>query len=164
MSRRRPYSSATAPSPSVPLHLQARIRLKPARGADKGAISQQTSPLPSDSLSPTRRPPKTPLLHHNESSLAAQQRYGSVFVIAGGCGSAAERLAHAESQRACAAGGRGSAAERRVHVRGIARAHAAALEASLVRSHAHVLIKKRLARPCMEVFVAGAEDAFALHA
>ena len=34
-SRRRPYSSATAPSPSVPLHLQARIRLKPARGADK---------------------------------------------------------------------------------------------------------------------------------
>ena len=70
----------------------------------------------------------------------------------------------AESQRACAAGGRGSAAERRVHVRGIARAHAAALEASLVRSHAHVIIKKRLARPCMEVFVAGAEDAFALHA
>jgi hypothetical protein len=33
----------------------------------------------------------------------------------------------------------------------------------LVRSHAHVLIKKRVARPCMEVFVAGAEDAFALH-
>ena len=48
-------------------------------------------------LPPTRRPPKTPLLHHNESSSAAQQRYGSVFVIAGGCGSAAERLAHAKA-------------------------------------------------------------------
>jgi hypothetical protein len=83
---------------------------------------------------------------------------------AGGRGSAAKRRALAESQRARAAGGRGVASERRVHVRGIARARAAALEASLVRSHAHVLIKKRLARPCMEVFVAGAEDAFALHA
>jgi len=58
-SRFRPNFSATAPSASDALHLQARIRFNPARGADKGAISQQTSPLPSDSLSypsPTQDP------------------------------------------------------------------------------------------------------------
>ena len=34
------------------------------------------------SLSPTRRPPKTPLLNRNESPSVVRQRYGSVFVRA----------------------------------------------------------------------------------
>ena len=50
-SRRRPYGSATAPSFSVPNTCKQKIRFNPAQGAVKGAISPQTSPLPSDSLS-----------------------------------------------------------------------------------------------------------------
>jgi hypothetical protein len=50
-SRRRTYSSATAPSSSVPNTCKQKNRFNPARGADMGAISQQTSPLPSESLS-----------------------------------------------------------------------------------------------------------------
>ena len=123
-------------------NLHSRIRFNQAWGADKGAISQQTSPLhsvtvsypsptqdpvvppkravvgrtaalrlplcpcptpasknqfqpssgcrqggrffnkPSQcprTLSPIRRPPKTPLLNQIESSSDVQQRYGSVF-------------------------------------------------------------------------------------
>jgi len=58
-SRRRPYGSATAPPSSVPNTCKTEIRFNPAQGAVKGAISPQTSPLPSDSLSypsPTQDP------------------------------------------------------------------------------------------------------------
>jgi len=80
-SRRRPYGRTTAPSSFVPntckqesgstqlgVPTRGRFHLKPCHCLL--------------SLSPTRRPPKTPLLHQNESSSDVRQRYGSVFVRA----------------------------------------------------------------------------------
>ena len=58
-SRRRAHGSATVPPSSVPNTCKQESGSNPARGADKGAISQQTSPLPSVYLSypsPTQDP------------------------------------------------------------------------------------------------------------
>ena len=63
-------------------NLHLRIRFNPARGADKGGRFHKKPRHCPLSLSPTRRPPKTPLLHRNESSSAVRQRYGSLFVRA----------------------------------------------------------------------------------
>ena len=144
-SRRRPFGSATAPSSFVPNTQKQKTGSTQLGVPTRGAISSQTSPLPSVILSyppltqdlvappkrvvagltaalqlglrpfpytckqesgstqlgvptrgrfhlkprqcprthfPTRRPPKTPLLHRNESSSDVWQCYRSVFVRA----------------------------------------------------------------------------------
>jgi hypothetical protein len=47
----------------------------------EGDFTKKTRHCPR-TIFPTRRPPKTPLLHRNESSSAIRQRYGSDFVRA----------------------------------------------------------------------------------
>jgi len=80
-SRRWPYGSATAPSSSVPNACKQESGSTqlgvPTRG--RFHLKPRHCPL---SLSPTRRPSKTPLLLQNESSSDVRQRYGSVFVRA----------------------------------------------------------------------------------
>jgi hypothetical protein len=76
-SRHRPYDSATVPPSSYRQESGSSQLGVPTRG--RFHLKPSHFPL---TLSPSHRPPKTPLLHQNESSLDVRQRYGSVFVRA----------------------------------------------------------------------------------
>jgi len=80
-SRRRPYGNATAPSLSVPNTCKQKSGSTQLRVPSRGRFHLKPRHCPR-TLSPTRRPPKTPLLHQNESSSVVWQRYGSVLIIA----------------------------------------------------------------------------------
>jgi hypothetical protein len=80
-SRRRTYGSAMAPSLSVPNTCKQESGSTQLRVPTRGRFHNKPRHCPL-SLSPTRRPPKTPSLHRNESSSAVRQRYGSLFVRA----------------------------------------------------------------------------------
>ena len=70
-SRRRTYSSATAPSLSVPNTCKQKTGSTQLGVPTWGQFHNKPRRCPL-SLSPTRHPPKTPLLHQNESSLAVR--------------------------------------------------------------------------------------------
>jgi len=70
-SRRRTYSSATAPSSSVPDTCKQKAGSTQLGVPTRGQFHNKPRRCPL-SLSPTRHPPKTPLLHQNESSLAVR--------------------------------------------------------------------------------------------
>jgi len=70
-SRRRTYSSATAPSSSVPNTCKQKTGSTQLGVPTWGQFHNKPRRCPL-SLSPTRHPPKTPLLHQNESSLAVR--------------------------------------------------------------------------------------------
>jgi len=76
--RRRTYNSAMAPSLIVPNTCKQESGSTQLRLPTRGCFHNKIRHCPL-SLSPTRRPPKTPLLHRNEST-AVRQRYGFVFV------------------------------------------------------------------------------------
>jgi hypothetical protein len=79
--RRRMCGSATVPSLSLPNTCKLELGSTQLSVPTRGRFHLKPSHCPL-TLSPTRRPPKTPLLHQNESTSAVRQRYDSVFFIA----------------------------------------------------------------------------------
>jgi hypothetical protein len=80
-SARRLCGSAKAPSLSVPNTCKQEPGSTQLEVPIERRFHNKTCNYPL-ALSPTRHPPKTPLLHQNESLPDVRRRYGSAFVIA----------------------------------------------------------------------------------